>query len=84
MSKSSNDKLTWTNEKRKLSELIPWSRNPRQIKKDQVKRLQESLTEFGQPEMIVISPENEVYNGLQRLKSWADMTGQEPDLLKTK
>ena len=57
--------ITWTNEKRKLSELIPWPRNPRQIKKDQVVRLQESLEEFGQPEMIAIGPGNEIYNGHQ-------------------
>lgn len=27
--------ITWTNERRKLSDLIPWPRNPRQIKGDQ-------------------------------------------------
>ncbi len=72
---SDNGQITWTNEKRKLSELIPWPRNPRQIKVDQVKRLQESLDEFGQPETIAIGPGNEIYNGHQRLKSWADKHG---------
>ncbi len=32
--------------------------------------MQESFEEFGQPEVIAISPSNEVYNGHQRLKSW--------------
>jgi DNA modification methylase len=72
---SDNNRITWSNEKRKLSELIPWPRNPRQIKVDQVKRLQESLDEFGQPETIAIGPGNEIYNGHQRLKSWADKFG---------
>jgi hypothetical protein len=67
--------ITWTNEKRKLSELIPWTRNPRQIKGEQVKRLQESLAEFGQVEPTAIGPANELYNGHQRLKSWAAKYG---------
>ena len=70
-----NGRITWTNDKRKLSDLIPWPRNPRQVKVEQVKRLQESLDEFGQPETIAIGPENELYNGHQRLKSWADKHG---------
>jgi hypothetical protein len=37
--------------------------------------LQESLDEFGQPETIAIGPGNEIYNGHQRLKSWADKFG---------
>jgi len=67
--------IAWANEKRKLSQLIPWPRNPRQIKSDQVARLQESLEEFGQPEVIAIGPGGEVYNGHQRLKSWAAKFG---------
>jgi len=66
---------TWTNERRKLSDLIPWPRNPRQIYAKQVRRLQESLTEFGQPEVIAIGPGNQVYNGHQRLKAWAQAHG---------
>lgn len=42
------DKITWTNERRKLRDLIPWPRNPRQIKTDQAKRLAESFDTFGQ------------------------------------
>jgi DNA modification methylase len=72
---SDNGKITWTNETRKLSELVPWPRNPRQIRKEQVERLQDSLDEFGQPETIAIGPGNEIYNGHQRLKSWADKFG---------
>lgn len=69
------DTITWTNEKRKLSQLIPWKRNPRQIKGAEVTRLQESLIEFGQVEPTAIGPDNELYNGHQRLKSWAAKFG---------
>ena len=62
------DKITWSNEKRKLSELVPWERNPRQITDKQAKRLEESFEQFGQVEIIAIGPRNEIYNGHQRLK----------------
>jgi len=59
--------ITWTNVTRKLGELQPWVRNPRQIKSDQARRLAESFDTFGQVETIAIGPDNEVYNGHQRL-----------------
>ena len=71
------DKITWTNEQRKLSDLIPWPRNPRQIKTDQAKRLVESFDEFGQVETIAIGPGNEVYNGHQRLNVLASKYGKD-------
>src|SRR5512139_4143682 len=71
------DKITWTNERRKLSDLIPWPRNPRQIKTDQAKRLVESFDEFGQVETIAIGPGNEVYNGHQRLNVLAQKYGKD-------
>ena len=64
------DKITWTNERRKLGDLIPWEINPRQIKADQAKRLAQSLDEFAQIETIAVGPNNEVYNGHQRLRVW--------------
>lgn len=67
--------IVWTNEKRKLSQLIAWGRNPRKINREQSTRLQESLEEFGQVEPICIGPNNELYNGHQRLKSWREKYG---------
>lgn len=69
--------ITWTTETRKLSELIPWPRNPRQIKTDQAKRLAESFEQFGQVETIAIGPGNEVYNGHQRLNVLAAKHGKD-------
>lgn len=59
--------MKWKAIKLKLSDLHPWERNPRQINESQAKRLLESFDEFGQVETIAIGPDNEVYNGHQRL-----------------
>jgi hypothetical protein len=58
--------ITWTNEQRKLSELIPWERNPRQIKDAQGKRLVASLRKFGYSQLIEIEPDNTILDGHQR------------------
>ena len=47
------EKITWSNQRRKLSELIPWERNPRQITDKQAERLVDSFEQFGQVEIIV-------------------------------
>jgi hypothetical protein len=73
-----NDRLTWTTETRRLGELVPWPRNPRQIRQDQARRLSESLDEFGQVDVIAVGPGGEVYNGHQRLNVWAEEHG--PDM----
>lgn len=71
------DRITWTNESRRLNDLIAWPRNPRQIKTDQAKRLVESFDTFGQVETIAIGPGNEVYNGHQRLNVLASKYGKD-------
>jgi site-specific DNA-methyltransferase (adenine-specific) len=65
-----SDRIQWTNASRKLSELIPWDINPATIGKDEARRLEESLAEFGQVETIAISPNNEIYDGHQRQTVW--------------
>ena len=70
-------KITWTNEKRKLSELKPWTRNPRQIDKVSAERLADSFASFGQVETIAIGPDNELYNGHQRLNVLQDKHGKD-------
>ena len=70
-------KITWTNETRKLSELKPWTRNPRQIDKASAERLADSFASFGQVETIAIGPDNELYNGHQRLNVLQDKHGKD-------
>lgn len=69
--------ITWTNEKRKLSDLTPWSRNPRTIKDKQAERLVDSVQTFGQVETLAIGPGNEIYNGHQRASVLADRHGMD-------
>lgn len=58
--------ITWTNERRKLSDLRPQEDNPRQIKKAQAKRLVKSFDEFSQVGLIAINPDGTILNGHQR------------------
>lgn len=67
--------IAWTNQRRKLSDLKPWDRNPRQIKDKQAKLLAESFQDFGQVETIAIGPGGEIYNGHQRLSVLAGQHG---------
>lgn len=70
-----SDRITWTNGRRRLSELQPWSRNPRQIKRDQAERLVDSFSTFGQVKTIAIGPNGEIYDGHQRLDVLMDRHG---------
>jgi len=71
------EKITWSNQRRKLPELIPWERNPRQITDKQAERLVESFDQFGQVETIAIGPNNEIYNGHQRLNVLKEKYGDD-------
>lgn len=59
--------ITWKNVTVKLGELKPWEHNPKSISKSHAKRLLESWDKFGQFQTVAIGPENEVYDGHQRL-----------------
>jgi DNA methylase len=74
---NSKQNISWSNEKRKLSDLIPWERNPRQIRDKQAKLLAESFNDFGQVETIAISPDSDIYNGHQRLSVLAGQYGMD-------
>lgn len=69
--------IDWTNERRKLHELIPWERNPRTIRNAQAERLADSVETFGQVETLAIGPNGEVYNGHQRLSVLAGQYGMD-------
>ncbi len=69
--------ITWTNERRKLADLIPWEHNPRTIKQKQAERLVDSVETFGQVETLAIGPQNEIYNGHQRLSVLAGQYGMD-------
>ncbi len=76
---SDNGAIHWTNERRRLRDLVPWEHNPREINKQEAERLGESLQEFGQIQTIAIGPDNEVYDGHQRKLVWSVLPQFGPD-----
>ena len=71
--------LTWTNDKRRLGELMPWPQNPRQIRKEDADRLADSLDQFGQVQTIAIDPDGEIVDGHQRQNVWAALDRYGPE-----
>jgi DNA modification methylase len=65
----------WINCCVKLGDLKPWAENPRFSTKAQAERIVASLKQFGQPLTISIGPNNEVYDGHQRLSAWLTLHG---------
>ena len=70
--------ITWTNERRKLSDLIPWERNPKTISKKHAKKLLEYWQRVGQFQTVAAGPDGSLYDGHQRLAVLLDALG--PDL----
>ena len=69
--------MNWTNTTVQLKDLKPWDLNPRQSTKKQAKRILESFDKFGQVQVIAIGPNNEVYDGHQRLSALLTIHGPE-------
>ena len=64
----SNQNLEWITEKRKISDLIPYEKNPRILTPKQQRDLQASLEKFNLAEIPVINTDNKIVAGHQRLK----------------
>jgi len=60
--------ISWKNETRKVSELVPHPLNPRKISETQIAQLTESLTRFNLAEIPVINTDNQLLAGHQRCK----------------
>ena len=61
-------KLTWHTEKRKVSDLLPHAKNPRQISDKQLADLKKSLRTFNLVEIPAIDLDNRILAGHQRLR----------------
>lgn len=61
-------RLEWHTEKRKVSDLVPYDKNPRQISEKQLDDLRRSIKKFNLAEIPVIDLDNRVAAGHQRLK----------------
>lgn len=62
------EKLHWHTEQRKVSELIPYEKNPRFLSPSQKVSLIESLRKFGLAEIPAIDLDNRIVAGHQRIK----------------
>lgn len=61
------DKLKWTTEKRKISDLKGFEKNPRKISKEQKEHLKKSLQKFDLVEIPAIDVDNTIIAGHQRI-----------------
>ena len=77
---SPSSKLTWHNERRKVSNLVPNDANPRVMSPKQVDDLKKSLEKFNLVEIPVINLDNKVIAGHQRLMI-LKLLGREQQLL---
>ena len=67
--------ITWHNEKRKISQLIPTENNPRILTDKQKKDLVKSLSKFDLAEIPAINTNNFILAGHQRLKVLQELKG---------
>lgn len=59
-------RITWTTETRKLSDLVPWDRNPRQLTEAQAEHIETSIAQFGLVDPPAINKDNTIIGGHQR------------------
>ena len=60
------DPITWTNDTRRLSDLVPWEHNPKRMSKKQADGLRLSIERFGFAVPFLVSPDGDIYDGHQR------------------
>jgi len=65
--------IEWHIEKRKISELKDYSKNPRTLSKDQEAHLRQSLTKFGLIDKPIINTDNTIIGGHQRKRTLKKM-----------
>lgn len=63
------EKLTWKTEKRKVSQLKEYSKNPRQISKEQFQQLVTSIEKFDYVELVAVDLDNTIIAGHMRVKA---------------
>ena len=58
--------ITWTNDTRRLSDLVPWEHNPKRMTRKQAEGLRLSIERFGFAVPFLVSPDGDIYDGHQR------------------
>ena len=74
------DKIFWTTEKRKVSDLVPYDGNPRQMSKEQAEDLQKSLEKFNLAEIPAINTNNTILAGHMRLRIMKQLGRSEEEI----
>lgn len=72
--------LEWRNEKRKLNELIPCESNPRKMTSAQRLELMDSLKKFSLAEVPIITIDNKIIAGHQRISALTELYGGEQEI----
>ena len=52
--------ITWTNDTRRLADLVPWEHNPKRMSKKQADGLRLSIERFGFAVPFLISPAGDI------------------------
>lgn len=65
--------MDWLIERRQVSDLIPHSKNPRTLSKEEAMQLKKSISKFGLIDLPIITKDNRVIGGHQRLSILKDM-----------
>jgi len=76
----SSKKIEWTTEKRKISDLIEYDKNPRTLSEKQYADLKKSLTKFDLAEIPVIDTDNRIAAGHQRLRVLSEIKGKDYEI----
>lgn len=63
---SPNNEIVWHHEKRKISDLRPYDKNPRVLKEKPMQDLKRSISKFGMAEPITIQPDGLIIGGHAR------------------
>ena len=63
------DQIHWTTETRKVKDLVAYKDNPRQISKEQLAQLKQSLEKFDYAELIAVQPDGTIIAGHMRVKA---------------
>jgi len=72
--------ISWKTEKRKLNELRPWERNPRQATEKQWQDLERSLEKFSLADPLIINKDNTIIGGHFRWKVLKEKGIEEVDV----
>ena len=59
--------ITWTHEIRKIKDLIPYTKNPRILHKQDEASIKASIEKFGVADPIIINTDNTIIGGHQRI-----------------